>query len=62
MSSKDVEILTVLVKVNGKVYQVLTSDQNKDVYLNLIAAYEGAVKIIDKPLEELSIEKKEQGK
>ena len=62
MSSKDVEILTVLVKVNGKVYQVLTSDQNKDVYLNLIAAYEGGVKIIDKPLEELSIEKKEQGK
>lgn len=62
MNSKDVEILTVLVKVNGKVYQVLTRDQNKDIYLNLIAAYEGGVKIIDKPLEELSIEKKEQSK
>lgn len=62
MTSKDVESLVVLVKVNGKVYQLLTSDENKDVYLNLIAAYEGAVKIIDKPLDELSIEKKEQSK
>ena len=62
MTSKDVESLVVLVKVNGKVYQLLTSDENKDVYLNLITAYEGAVKIIDKPLDELSIEKKEQSK
>lgn len=62
MSSKDIEILTVLVKVNGKIYQVLTSEQNKDIYLNLIAAYEGGVKIFDKPLEGLSIEKKEQEK
>ena len=60
MTSKDVEILAVLVKVNGKVYQVMTSDKNKDAYLNFIAAYENGVKIIDKPLDELTIEKKEQ--
>lgn len=62
MTSKDIEILVVLVKVNGKIYQVKTSDKNKDAYLNLIAAYENGVKIIDKPLEELSIERKEQSK
>lgn len=62
MNSKDVEVLAVLVKVNGKVYQVMTSDKNKDAYLNFIAAYENGVKIIDKPLDELTIEKKEQSK
>ena len=60
MNSNDVELLAVLVKVNGKVYQVMTSDKNKDAYLNFIAAYENGVKIIDKPLDELTIEKKEQ--
>jgi hypothetical protein len=58
VNSKDVEVLAVLVKVNGKVYQVMTSDKNKDAYLNLIAACENGVKIIDKPLEELTIERR----
>jgi hypothetical protein len=62
VNSNDIEVLVILVKVNGKVYQVMTSNKNKDAYLNIIAAYENSVKIIDKPLEELSIEKKEQSK
>jgi hypothetical protein len=62
MNIKDVELLAVLVKVNGKVYQVMTSGKNNDAYLNIIAIYENGVKIIDRPFEELSIEKKEQSK
>lgn len=62
MNSKDVEVLAVLVKINGKVYQVMTSDKNKNIYLDTIAVCEDGVKIIDKPLEELTIERKEQSK
>jgi hypothetical protein len=62
VTSKDIEVLVVLVQVNGKIYQVKTSDKNKDAYLNLISACEDGVKIIDKPLGELSIERKEQVK
>ena len=56
MSSEDIELLTVLVKIDGKVCPVLVSDKNKDVYLRTIATYEGGVKIIDKPLNSLRLE------
>ena len=56
MNSEDIELLAVLVKIDGKVYPVLISDKNKDVYLRTIAAYEGGVKIIDKPLNSLRLE------
>lgn len=60
MSSNDIEALVILVKANGKIYQVMTSDENKDTYLRTIAVCEDGVKIIDKPLDNLIIEKKEQ--
>lgn len=55
MTSKDIELLAVLVKIDGKVYSVMVSDKNKDVYLRTINAYEGGVKIIDKPLNSLQL-------
>ena len=56
MTSKDIELLAVLVKIDGKVYTVMVSDKNKDVYLRTIDSYEGGVKIIDKPLNSLRLE------
>ena len=56
MSREDIELLAVLVKIDGKVYPVLISDRNKDVYLRTIDAYEGGVKVIGKPLNSLRLE------
>ena len=59
ISSADIEMLAVLVKIDGKVYSVAVRDKNKDVYLRTIATYEGGVKIIDKPLNSLRMDKGE---
>lgn len=56
MTSEDIELLGVLVKIDGKAYPVLISDENKDIYLRTIANYEGGVKIVDKPLDNLRLE------
>lgn len=56
MNIKDIELLAVLVKIDGKVYPVLTSDKNKDIYLRTINAYENGVKIIDKPLNNVQLD------
>lgn len=59
MTSKDVESLVVLVQINGKVYQLSTSDENQNRFLDFIDVCEGGVEVIDKPLDGLSIEKGE---
>ena len=51
--------LSMLVELdNGKVYQLITTQENKDIYLGVIAQYEGGIKIIEAPLEEIEIKTK----
>ena len=52
----------VLVKVNGKVMQVLTKKENTEIHLQMIAGIEGGIKIIDKPVEGILFEYKKNEK
>lgn len=48
--------LSMLVELdNGKVHQLITTIEHKDVYLGVIAQYEGGIKIIETPLEDIEI-------
>ena len=51
--------LSMLVELdNGKVHQLITTQEYRDIYLGVIAQYEGGIKIIEAPLEEIEIKTK----
>jgi len=51
--------LLMLVELNnGNVHQLITTPQYRDIYLGVIAQYEGGIKIIEAPLEEIEIKTK----
>lgn len=51
--------LSMLVELdNGKVHQLITTPEYRDNYLGVIAQYEGGIKIIEAPLEEIEIKTK----
>lgn len=62
MTIADIECFAVLVKVNGKVMQVLTKKENTEIHLQMIAGIEGGIKIIDKPIEGILFEYKKNEK
>jgi len=43
---------------NGNVHQLITMLEYRDIYLGVIAQYEGGIKIIEAPLEEIEIKTK----
>lgn len=48
--------LSMLVELNnGKVHQLITTSENRDIYLRVIAHLEGGIKIIEAPLEDIEI-------
>lgn len=60
IKSRDVDLLAVLVKIDGKVYQVQTSAENNDLHLAYIDAIEDGLRIIDTPFECLNLEIEEE--
>lgn len=51
--------LSMLVELdNGNVHQLITTPEYRDIYLGIIAQYEGGIKIIEAPLEEIEIKTK----
>lgn len=56
IKSSDVELLAVLVKIDGKVYQLQTSAVNSELYLTIIDSLEDGIRIIDTPFECLNLE------
>lgn len=48
--------LSMLVELNnGNIHQLITTSENRDIYLGVIAQYEGGIKIIEAPLDEIEI-------
>ena len=43
---------------NGNVHQLITTPQYRDIYLGVIAQYEGGIKLIEAPLDEIEIKTK----
>ena len=43
---------------NGNVHQLVTTIEHMDSYLTIIAQYEGGIKLIENPLEEIEIKTK----
>ena len=51
--------LSMLVELNnGNVHQLITMPENRDIYLGVIAQYEGGIKLIEAPLDEIEIKTK----
>lgn len=51
--------LSMLVELNnGKVYQLITTSENRDMYLEVIEQYEKGIKLIEEPLEDIEIKTK----
>jgi len=51
--------LSMLVELNnGKVYQLITTSENRDMYLEVIEQYEKGIKLIEAPLEDIEIKTK----
>ena len=51
--------LSMLVELNnGNVHQLVTTIEHMDSYLTIIAQYEGGIKLIENPLEEIEIKTK----
>lgn len=61
MGKEEIKItkLSMLVELdNGKVHQLITMPENRDIYLGVIAQYEGGIKLIEAPLDEIEIKTK----
>ena len=53
--------LSMLVELNnGKVYQLITTSENRDMYLEVIEQYEKGIKLIETPLEDIEIKTKDE--
>lgn len=51
--------LSMLVELNnGNVHQLVTTIEHMDSYLTIIAQYEGGIKLIENPLEDIEIKTK----
>ena len=61
MGKEEIKItkLSMLVELNnGNVHQLITMPEYRDIYLGVIAQYEGGIKLIEDPLEEIEIKTK----
>lgn len=48
--------LSMLVELNnGNVHQLITTSENRDMYLEVIEQYEKGIKLIEAPLEDIEI-------
>ncbi len=53
--------LSMLVELNnGKVYQLITTSENRDMYLEVIEQYEKGIKLIETSLEDIEIKTKDE--
>ena len=51
--------LSMLVELNnGNVHQLVTTIEHMDSYLTIIAQYEGGIKLLENPLEDIEIKTK----
>lgn len=54
--------LSMLVELNnGNVHQLITTSENRDMYLEVIEQYEKGIKLIEAPLEDIEIKNKSDG-
>ena len=61
MGKEEIKItkLSMLVELNnGNVHQLITMPEYRDIYLGVIAQYEGGIKIIEEPLKSIKLEYK----
>lgn len=59
MGKEEIKItkLSMLVELNnGKVHELITTPENRDIYLGVIAQYEGGIKLIEEPLKSIKLE------
>jgi len=48
--------LSMLVELtNGNVHQLITTPEYRDIYLGVIAQYEGGIKLIEEPLKSIKL-------
>ena len=58
MGKKELKItkLSMLVELtNGNVHQLITTPEYRDIYLGVIAQYEGGIKLIEEPLKSIKL-------
>ena len=61
MGKKELKItkLSMIVELNnGKVHQLVTTIEHRDIYLGVIAQLEGGIKLIEEPLENIEMKNK----